>query len=242
MGLRTYVPRTVAAVAVFVVTMSACSASDGGSSDDDASADRTGATSSADGREQGDGGTAVEGDSDKEDSNDSRPEESEPKDAGRSEDRGQDDGTDRNTDRGVDPIDDDDVPDTGQGQTAVLNQLRGDRSGACVDTAELRNVRSGGLAAGPFDEVETSYGSKAPGKPKRSIRVYWIPQHSTMPGLEVRISKVGGSSSTTITEKSVSDTSEWKFYDTYVPIESAGTWRLEATSGKDRGCFTVTVG
>lgn len=246
--------RTGVAAAALMAVVSACSASDAESSAGADASDRGEPTSESTGNaESGDGGAAVEGDAGKASSerSDEKDEDSS-NDDGRESDADEDpddtegsedtDDTNEESDRGVDRIDDDDVPDGGPGQTAVLNQLSGNRDGACVDTDGLRNARSGGIAAGPFDEVESSFGVKAPGKPKRSIRVYWIPEHRTMPGLTVRVSKVGGASSTTLSEKSVSDTSEWKFYDTYVPIESAGTWRLEAESGQDRGCFTVTVG
>lgn len=135
----------------------------------------------------------------------------------------------------------DNVLPVGPGQSPVLNQIPGNRAGACVDTAGLRNARSGRIAAGPFDEVGGSYGSKAPGKPADSIRLYWIPMQSKAPGLTVRVTKAEGGPSKTVTQNHVSDTDQWRYYDTNIPIDSPGTWTLRASSGDDSGCFKVTV-
>ncbi|UYM06544.1 hypothetical protein [Solicola gregarius] len=143
----------------------------------------------------------------------------------------------------VAPPNDEDVTHDGDSQSPILNHIPGSEDGACVDTSGKRDARSGGMAAGPFDEARSSYGERSPGKAARSIRLYWIPRHgANAGGLTVRVTRVGGGSSTTFTKATVGDAEQWTFYDTNVPIAGPGTWRLQATSGSDRGCFDVTIG
>ena len=171
------------------------------------------------------------------------------KDAGSDGDSGSDkesDGSDGDGTVAADqvaPPNDEDVTHKGDSQSPVLNEIPGNDDHACVDTTGKRDVRSGGMAAGPFDEARASYGERSPGKAKGSIRLYWIPRHGANPGdLTVRVTRVGGGSSTTLSQATVGDAEQWSFYDTNVPIAGKGTWRLQATSGPDRGCFDVTIG
>lgn len=130
-------------------------------------------------------------------------------------------------------------------QETVLASLPGDTSGACVDADDQRDVRSGGIAAGAFDEAADSY--VAPGGDD-VVSLYWIPAHaSELSGLTVRGTQVSGGAAsfvhdeTTVSEL-IGDTGEWRYYLTDISIPAPGTWRLEATSGEDSGCFTVTFG
>lgn len=156
------------------------------------------------------------------------------------------DDTGDSADGGGDPKNDEgseaDDGSTGAEQAPVLNRIPGDKSASCVDTTGMRNARSGGIAAGPFDELDSSYGKKLPGKPRDSIRLYWIPMHGDAADLTVRVTKAGGGTRTTVTEGQLSEAEQWKFFDTFIPIEEPGTWELHATAGPDQGCFTVTVG
>jgi hypothetical protein len=106
-------------------------------------------------------------------------------------------------------------------------------------------VRSGGIAAGPFDTAREGYGrSIQPGMSPRTVRLYWIPEHSaTMPGLTVRMQRVqpDPGAAQTIRQNDWADADQWRFYDTNLEFPSAGTWRLRVTAGQDSGCFDLTM-
>jgi len=142
----------------------------------------------------------------------------------------------------------DDAVEPGPGpssQEVVLGSLPGDTSGACVDADEQRDVRSGGIAAGAFNEAAESY--VAPGGDD-IVSLYWIPEHADdLSGLTVRGTQVSGGDASFVHDEStvselIGDTGEWRYYLTDITIPAPGTWRLEATSGEDTGCFTITFG
>ena len=132
-----------------------------------------------------------------------------------------------------------------QSQRGVLARLPGSDSGQCVSVGDRRDVRSGGIAAGPFDTARQGYGTTIqPGLSRRTVRLYWIPEHSaSMPGLTVRMQRLQPEpgSAQTIRQQDWADADQWRFYDTNLEFPSAGTYRLRVTAGQDSGCFDLTM-
>lgn len=143
------------------------------------------------------------------------------------------------------------APPTGSGrryassQSGVLARLPGNDTGRCISVGDRRDVRSGGIAAGPFDTAREGYGTSIqPGMSPRTVRLYWIPEHSTtMPGLTVRMQRLqpDPGAAQTIRKNDWADADQWRFYDTNLEFPSSGTWRLRVTAGKDSGCFDLTM-
>jgi len=128
-------------------------------------------------------------------------------------------------------------------QESVLESLPGDTSGACVDADGKRDVRSGGIAAGAFDEASASYDAQGD-----VVSLYWIPEHADdLSGLTVRGTQLSGGNGSFVHDETkvsdlVGDSGVWHYYLTAITVPAPGAWRLEATSGPDSGCFTVTFG
>lgn len=143
------------------------------------------------------------------------------------------------------------APPTGAGrryassQSGVLARLPGNDSGQCISVGDRRDVRSGGIAAGPFDTAREGYGTSIqPGMSPRTVRLYWIPEHSAaMPGLTVRMQRLqpDPGAAQAIRQDDWADADQWRFYDTNLEFPSAGTWRLRVTAGQDSGCFDLTM-
>ena len=98
------------------------------------------------------------------------------------------------------------------------------------------------MAAGSFDEATESYTGGAHG-----VDLHWIPAHADdLTGLTVTATQLSGGSGAFVAEQD--NVSE--LVDESVPggtttsptstSQPPGLWRLEATSGEDAGCFTVT--
>jgi hypothetical protein len=123
-------------------------------------------------------------------------------------------------------------------QSAVFVRVPGSSAQSCVTVGSLRDVRSGGFVAGPFDDARRSYGKKKPGATLKQVRLYWVPRHSKpMSGVTVVASS--GGQRVTVRQKQVADAEQWSFYDTLISLPHKGTWTFRATSGSDRGCFVA---
>lgn len=127
-------------------------------------------------------------------------------------------------------------------QADVLDWLPGDPGGACVNADGQSEIRSGGMAAGSFDEATKSYTSGA-----RGVDLHWIPAHADdLNRLTVTATQLSGGSGTFVAEQTnvselVDESGTWRYYYlTDFDIPAPGLWRLEATSGEDAGCFMVT--
>jgi hypothetical protein len=128
-------------------------------------------------------------------------------------------------------------------QEAVLDTLPGDDSGACIDADGQRDVRSGDMGAGTFTEAAEDYADDI----NDDISLHWIPAHAeSLLGLTVRGTQLTGGDATFVAEQTtvselVDESGQWRYYyNTSFMIPAPGLWRLEATSGDDTGCFTVT--
>lgn len=129
----------------------------------------------------------------------------------------------------------------GRVQTAVLAQLDGSNRGRCVDVAGGRDVRSGGFAAGPFDEARVAY-RDAPGD-ARTVRLYFIPEHpGSMPGVTVTGRLVHGNNTFREVQRGSSTAEQFHFYDVDVTVPVAGRWQIRADAGPDSGCWSVRLG
>lgn len=127
-------------------------------------------------------------------------------------------------------------------QEAVMKRVPGKASSTCVVVGQDRDVRSGGFVAGPFDTANASYGHSQPGHSKRTVRLYFVPQHAgKMPGLALRFSNEKSDLIVTAHQKLVGDAEQWKFYDTYTRLGTGGTWTVRAVAGPDKGCFTFEL-
>jgi hypothetical protein len=123
----------------------------------------------------------------------------------------------------------------------VLDAVGGSPRGDCVEVGEARDVRSGGLAAGPFDEARAGFRDTA--GDARTVRLYVIPQHTrATPGIVVRGQRDDGALTFRAVEANVSHADRFEFYDLDITVPSAGRWRLRASAGADSGCWTVVLG
>lgn len=127
--------------------------------------------------------------------------------------------------------------------TSVLNRLPSP-AGKCPAVGNGRDVRSGTMAAGPFNTAKAQFAASKPTSPESTkVRLYWIPKSGKVSphGLVLKITKVGAAgTANTVRDAVVADAGGVSFYDSQVPIASAGTWQIRATSGSDTGCFRVT--
>lgn len=125
-------------------------------------------------------------------------------------------------------------------QRDVFNRLPGTAAGGCLAVGTRRDVRSGGIVGGAFDEARSQFGTGEPGRPKGKVRLYWIPMHTDpMPGVTIKATHQASGQTTTERQTRVADTDQWKFYDTMITVDEPGLWRFVVTSGTDRGCFEV---
>ncbi len=123
----------------------------------------------------------------------------------------------------------------------VLDKLPGTtKSDACVTVGTKRDVTSGTIAMGNFKTARTLYASQH-GKAKRTVNLYVIPKHRSMPGVHISMKSTSGNGGTrTVTSKDVEPADIWKYYSVHLPVPAPGTWRLDVRSGSDQGCFIVT--
>ena len=129
----------------------------------------------------------------------------------------------------------------GAAQTTVLKRLPGPADGRCVPVNGRRDVRSGGLGAGAFDEAISSFRAQQRAGQPATVRLYFIPATggTKLPGLVVTLRNTRTKDEQTIKQKTTSDADAWTFYDTQVPIPAPGEYEIRAASGDDTGCFRV---
>jgi hypothetical protein len=128
-------------------------------------------------------------------------------------------------------------------QSNVLKSLPGSSTSRCVSTAGKRDVRSGAMGAGAFDEARRDYGTKRKGTPKDAVDLYWIPLDSTkMPGLVLTGVNSDTGRHISLHSDNVGDADLWRYYQTTVRLPDPGHWRLTARSGSQQGCFKLVVG
>ena len=132
---------------------------------------------------------------------------------------------------------------TGDGrQSAVLERVEGPAKKTCVDTTGERDVRSGSIVGGAFDEAVSAWGTERKDTPDQNVRLYWVPLHAdTMPGVEVVAHNAETGTTVEVTQDEHGDAEQWKYYNTSFVLLEAGTWKLDVTAGKDSGCFLMTL-
>lgn len=126
------------------------------------------------------------------------------------------------------------------GQQDVLSNLPGNRSGECTPVGKERDVRSGNLGAGPFDEARASFSVKS--RSSRKVDLYFIPTHAKkLTGVTVTARNAVTGASLTKKSKTIGDADQWKFYRLQLDLPEAGTWVLRAAAGQDAGCWVVNL-
>lgn len=125
-------------------------------------------------------------------------------------------------------------------QESVLVNLPGPATQRCVAVGNERSVRSGSMAAGPFDEARASYKAGTP--ETQTLHFYFIPEQSKkMPGITVTMKHEDTGKVVTVRQKRWADADEFRFYDIETGLPRGGTWRITAVTGPDRGCWTVVL-
>lgn len=142
-----------------------------------------------------------------------------------------------------DPMEDDNgapgSPDPQGRQSVVFDRVPGNKSGSCVNVGDERDVKSGGFVGGAFDDARKSYGKTRPGLKPKQVRLYWVPAHAK-PMKGVTVTATSGGKKVRVTQRSVADAEQWKFYDTLITLPTSGKWTFRVASGVDRGCFVAT--
>lgn len=123
-------------------------------------------------------------------------------------------------------------------QTSILDSLAGSAAeDTCVAVGKNRDVRSGSLGAGPFDDLRSSF------RPGKGSRVYLIPEHTA--GVDqASLTATNAATGETLSARKAgaSDADEFTFFDLSVAFPSAGTWTIKGTVGDDTGCWKVRLG
>lgn len=122
-------------------------------------------------------------------------------------------------------------------QDSVLKSLPGESGSECVKVDGERDVRSESMAAGNFKDARAHYSES----PKSEIPFYFIPSAlEGDPELIVRIARTDGSGETEIKSSRIETADEWRYYPVQLVIPADGTWRIEASAGKNNtGCWEV---
>ena len=119
-------------------------------------------------------------------------------------------------------------------QSDVMTRLPGKKKQGCVEVGRGRDVRSGSMAAGPFDTA-ASTGAK--------VRLYFIPSKGKkLEPLTVNFLNKATGAQFVRQQKQISDVNEINFYDLTVAIPDPGTWTVRATNGAESGCWVAKLG
>ena len=128
-------------------------------------------------------------------------------------------------------------------QGDVLASLPGDPSGDCVEVGDLRDVRSGTMAAGNFATARQQFADQVGTKSQPTVFLYLIPSDSRKPGaVSVRLQQVPSGPERTIKSDVMATADRWRYFPVNLSIPAEGTWRITATTRKAKGCFLVTFG
>ena len=122
-------------------------------------------------------------------------------------------------------------------QDSVLDSLPGEASAGCVDVRDLRDVRSGSMAAGSFADARASFAES----PESTLPFYFIPADLVGdPELTIQLEQIGGTVSKEIKSSAIETADEWRFYPVALSIPEAGKWRITASAGEaNKGCWEV---
>jgi hypothetical protein len=119
----------------------------------------------------------------------------------------------------------------------------GNTTGDCVAVKKLADYRSGGFTAGNFQTfIEDTARVEDAGS-----KLWFIPLHPDNLRLPLRVSavKLDGAPSPTVSFEFPANswTSDgWPFYPTGTELPpEPGTWRLIVTTGRDQGCFDISI-
>jgi hypothetical protein len=128
-------------------------------------------------------------------------------------------------------------------QAAVLENLSGSSAPGCAVVGQKADVRAGALAIGSFVDMRKSYAAQAKTKAQPEISMYVIPQHvKPESGVSVLLESLQGKGRRTAKASVAQTAGDWRYYRVNLAVPAAGSWRITAVSGGDRGCFEVTFG
>jgi hypothetical protein len=124
----------------------------------------------------------------------------------------------------------------------VLARVKGPSQDVCTDTTGKRDVRSGSIVGGAFDEATSAWGTKRKGVPPQNVRLYWVPLHAQkMPGVTVVAHNAGTGTTVKVINRDYGDAEQWKYYNTDFVLLEPGEWQVRVTAGPDSGCFLMTL-
>lgn len=123
-------------------------------------------------------------------------------------------------------------------QDSVLETLPGKAKAGCVDVGDMRDVRSGSMAAGNFVDARAQFSAS----PTAGIPFYFIPVETKGdPELTVDLERVDAPGSTKIRSSQIQTADEWQYYPVTITVPEAGTWRIKASAGTaSAGCWVAT--
>jgi hypothetical protein len=122
-------------------------------------------------------------------------------------------------------------------QTSVLAALPGPTGRGCAVVGGRRDVRSGTMAAGNFQNARAAFANGS-----RRLYLYAIPQHARdLRSVRVMIDPRGAGATTTYTSTSIEQAEPWQYFALTLPIPAAGAYRLTMVAGANQGCFDVTM-
>jgi len=130
------------------------------------------------------------------------------------------------------------VPALKPDQRPVLNALPGSSSPSCTAVDSHPDVHSGQLAMGNFVAARRQYKATVHKSEVPMLDMYVIPAHAGhLTRLVVTLQPLGGGAKSTVTSTSVQTAESSRFFALQLPVRAAGTYRIAAVSGQDRGCF-----
>lgn len=119
----------------------------------------------------------------------------------------------------------------------------GNATGACVTVKRRRSYRSGDFIAANFQ----SFINVTATPEDDGSKLAFIPLHpdNSRPTLRVSAVKLDGAPASTLSFEFPADSwtsNGWPFYATGTDLPpEPGTWRIIATTGRNRGCFDVRI-
>lgn len=121
--------------------------------------------------------------------------------------------------------------------------MPGNESGDCVTVGRRSRIwRSGEFYAGNFVSFVDRWDGTLQGS-----KLYYVPLHpdDSMPSLKVSAERHGGNPEPALHYEFPAyawSSAGWPFYVSGTVLPTAGTWRIVASAGPNKGCFDVTVG
>lgn len=132
-------------------------------------------------------------------------------------------------------------PATPVNQAAVLTSLPGSAKVTCAQVGSNRDLRSGSIGMGNFQNARHDFSSQLGHTEVPQLNMYIIPEHTKhLTSATVRVAPTGSGKPSIVRTNQVEDAEPYQYFALVLPIAHAGTYRLTVTSGTDTGCFIVS--